>query len=54
MPNKRREDKKMFGAYLDVRQRKALKALAELSGVPQTSIVKILIMDEARRKGVIR
>lgn len=42
----------MFGAYLNPRQREALRKLAEMSGVPQTSIVKILIMDEARRKGI--
>lgn len=52
MANKRDPEKKMFGVYLTPKQRKVVKALAELDGIPMTSVVKQLIMEEGRRKGI--
>lgn len=53
MPSQRSPDKKMFGVYLTKKQRDVLKALADEDGVTMASKFKLLVMDEARRRGIV-
>ena len=54
MPSKRDSSKRMFGAYLTPKQFDAVRKLAERDQIPMTSVIKKLIMDEARRVGVLK
>lgn len=53
MPSQRDKEKRMFGVYLDKRQRKALKRLADKKGITMASYFKFLVMNEAERQGVM-